>query len=139
VEISNGAIIKCRHKSYVKVVNKSNLQTKTLSTVSHVTILYELYRFMKISICAVASTLLALLKYDVLFSRTSVHPVPSAQALGIFVVGQKIFKQLNCDTYSMIVNRFGLTTTYDIRTEQIRWVYVSCMRDFRQYSVIYKS
>jgi hypothetical protein len=35
VEISNGAIIKCSHKLCVKVVNKSNLQSKTLYVVTH--------------------------------------------------------------------------------------------------------
>jgi hypothetical protein len=34
-EISNGAIIKCSHKLCVKVVNKYNLQFKTMSVVTH--------------------------------------------------------------------------------------------------------
>jgi hypothetical protein len=35
VEISDGAMIKCSHKSCVKVVNKSNLQSKTPFIVTH--------------------------------------------------------------------------------------------------------
>jgi hypothetical protein len=43
VEISNGAVIKCNYELRAKVVNKSNIQSKTLSSYTpyYVTIYYS--------------------------------------------------------------------------------------------------